>query len=268
MPTKHTSFENHRVAYWEAGSGPPLLLLHGVGPGTSMAGNFGPALEPLAERFHIFGPDLIGFGDSERRSEPPYFEVDLWVRQGLAMLDLMPPGPVGLLGHSLGGVLAIKIAARTDRVSKVLTSSTIGAPFALTGALDQFWTIPADRPALVSAMRNMVHDTAALTDAMIDMRWNLLTQPGYADYFVDMFAGDRQALLDQAILSNDDVAHFKAALMMLHGFDDQGCPVEKTTVPVAARLGADALLLSRCGHNLPRERTQDYLAAIYRFFQS
>jgi 2-hydroxymuconate-semialdehyde hydrolase len=266
MAAKRTKFGQYGVHYWEAGSGPPLLLLHGVGPGTSMVGNFGPVLEPLAEQFHLFGPDLIGFGDSDRRAEPPYFDVELWVRQGLAMLDLMPPGPVGLLGHSLGGVLAIKIAARTDRVTKVLTSSTIGAPFRLTAALDQFWTIPNNRAALVAAMQRMVHDQAALTEAMIDGRWQLLTAPGYADYFVDMFAGDRQHCLDQGILTNEDVRNLKAEVLMLHGFDDQACPAELTTIPVAARLKADAVLFGRCGHNLPRERTKDYLDNVFRFF--
>jgi hypothetical protein len=37
----------HQVHYLEGGSGFPLPMLHGVGPGTSVMGNFGPVLEPL-----------------------------------------------------------------------------------------------------------------------------------------------------------------------------------------------------------------------------
>ena len=73
----HTSIEGHNVHYWEGGSGFPILMLHGVGPGTSIMGNFEPVLTPLTNRYHVFASDLIGFGQSDRKMHQPYFDVSL-----------------------------------------------------------------------------------------------------------------------------------------------------------------------------------------------
>lgn len=267
LESKFAEIEGHRVHYWEGGSGFPILMLHGVGPGTSIVGNFGPVLEPLAERYHVFACDLIGFGESERKATPPYFDVDLWVRQGLAMLDLMPAGDCGVAGHSLGGALALKIASRNARVTKALTSCSVGAGYPLTEALDRFWSLPVDRADLGRAMAAMVSDPANVSDEMIEGRWEMLQQPGYGAYFAEMFAGDRQRFIDHAVLSGSELAAIGAEVMMIHGRDDHPCPPDVTTMAIAKTLTeADVRLIGRCGHNLPRERTEAYLEAANALF--
>jgi 2-hydroxymuconate-semialdehyde hydrolase len=267
MESKYFSFEDYRVHYFEGGSGLPILMLHGVGPGTAIMGNFQPVLEPLAARFHIFAMDLIGFGNSDRKKTAPYFDADLWLHQALALIDKMPAGPIGIAGHSFGGALAMKLASRSDRIIKVMTSSSIGAPYRLNDALDGFWTIPADRAALRKSMERMVDSPAVLTDAMIEGRWDLLAQPGYSEFFAEMFTPPRQRFIDAGVLTDEEIAGLKVDLLMLHGRNDQGCPAEQTTLKVAERIPtADVVLLGRCGHNLPRERSAAYLDAAFRFF--
>jgi 2-hydroxymuconate-semialdehyde hydrolase len=78
LESKYTEVDGVRAHYWQGGSGFPLLMLHGVGPGTSSQGNYGPVLEPLAARCHIVAPDLIGFGGSHRKRTQPYFDIELW----------------------------------------------------------------------------------------------------------------------------------------------------------------------------------------------
>lgn len=267
MDSKYTTFEGHKVHYWEGGSGFPVLMLHGVGPGTSIMGNFAPVLAPLSERLHVFATDLIGFGNSDRKSARPFFDVELWVRQAIAMLDLMPPGPVGIAGHSLGGALALKAAARSSRIVKVLTSCSVGASYTVTEALNGFWSRPADKAALRRSMERMVYAKEALTDEMIDDRWKLLNTPGYPEYFGELFAEPHQRLIDQAVLSDSELAGIKAKVVMLHGRDDQPCPPDLTTLTIARKLtAADVHLLGQCGHNLPRERSKDYLAHAFALF--
>ncbi len=52
--------------YLEAGSGEPLLLLHGSGPGVSAWTNWRRVMPAFAEKFHVLAPDLAGFGYTER----------------------------------------------------------------------------------------------------------------------------------------------------------------------------------------------------------
>ena len=268
MDARTIKIEGHEVHYLEAGSGLPLLMFHGVGPGTSAMGNFEPALEKLVERYRVIAIDLIGFGESARKAAPPYFDVDLWLRQGLAMIEaLAPDGPIGLAGHSLGGALVLKIAARNARVAAVLASSAIGTKFRVNDALNAFWDWPADRDALRAALTNMAFDQSALTDEMIDGRWKVLNQPGYAEYFAELFGGDRQRYLDAAIVTPEEAAGINARVTLIHGRDDKPCPAEKTALVMSGLLPkADVVLLGQCGHNLPRERTADYLAAAFALF--
>jgi len=268
MHAYFTQIEGFRIRYWEGGDGFPVLMLHGVGPGTSTVGNFGPVLELLEEHCRVIAIDLIGFGDSERKKEGPFFDMDLWVRQGLAVLDHFTGGKrCGLIGHSLGGALALKIASHAPQVTKILTSSSIGASYPLNDTLDAFWTLPRDSDELRRIMENMVFNQTAITDEMLELRWEMLSQPGYGDYFADMFAGDRQALIDAAVVGDEEAALITAAITMLHGRNDKPCPADQTTLVVADKLPrADVILLSECGHNLPRERTDDYLAAARALF--
>ncbi len=267
LASRLTEFDGIKVHFWEGGSGFPFLMLHGVGPGTSIQGNFGPVLEPLATKFRIVATDLIGFGNSGRKPAPPYFDVELWVRQAEAMLDLLPPGPCGVAGHSMGGAVALELAARCPRITKVLTSSSVGAPYVLPMALDAFWSAPAETGALRAAMQRMVHDPAAVTDAMIEDRLRFLSGSDYATYFADMFAAPRQRYLDAGVITDAEFAAIRAKVVMLHGRNDQPCPAAETTIKLAARLAdADVHLLGQCGHNLPRERPAAYIAAADALF--
>lgn len=268
MLTSHkTDFESIQVHYWAGGSGFPILMLHGVGPGTSIQGNFGPVLEPMAAHCRIVAMDLAGFGASGRKAAPPYFDVELWVRQAEAMLKLLPDGPVGVAGHSMGGAIALKLAAKHPRIVKVLTSSSVGTRYDLPDALDQFWGARADKAELKAAMLRMVGNPQAVTDAMIEDRFKLLSGGDYPKYFAEMFAAPRQRYLDQGIISDAELAAIRAEVVMLHGRADQPCPPDLTTLALAAKLPrADVHLLARCGHNLPRERTTDYLVAARGLF--
>lgn len=260
MDSRHAILEGHKVHYWEGGAGFPILMLHGVGPGTSIQGNFAPVLEPLSRQFHIVAMDLIGFGGSERNRNRPYFDVDLWVRQALAMLDVMPAGPVGIIGHSMGGAIALKAAARSNRIVKAMTSCSVGTAYRVNSTLNAFWSPPKDREALRQVMGGMVHSAAAVTDEMIEDRWTLLNQPGYPDYFGELFAEPRQRFIDAAVLTEDEIAAIQAEVVMLHGRDDRPCPPDQTTLVLARKLPrADVHLLGRCGHNLPRERTAAFV---------
>jgi 2-hydroxymuconate-semialdehyde hydrolase len=274
LESRFTDIEGHRVHYLEGGTGFPVLMLHGVGPGTSIVGNFGPVLEPLAEKFHIIAADLIGFGESDAKKTEPLFDVALWVRQGLALLDLLPDilpgGPCGIAGHSLGGALALKIAARAERVTRVLASSAIGTQYEITDALGGFWSLPVDRDGLRAAMARMAFDASAITDEMIEQRWELLQGDGYGAYFASMFAPPRQQYIDAAVLSSEEIATISASgakITLIHGRNDQPCPAANTAMIMARNFPtADLQLLGRCGHNLPRERSADYLSAATSLF--
>jgi pimeloyl-ACP methyl ester carboxylesterase len=97
-----------RVAYREAGTGPPLALLH-----SAMLSHkeFEPIVEGLADRFRVVLPDLPLHGDSEDRSQHPYTQdwfADVFA--GFAREVLGPRPMVG--GHGLGAEIVLHAVTR------------------------------------------------------------------------------------------------------------------------------------------------------------
>ena len=111
-------------------------------------------------------------------------------------------------------------------------------------------------------------DPGAVTDPMIEGRWNLLAQDGYAEYFGTMFGGDRQRYVDAGVVTDAEFAALASKkISLIHGTDDKPCPAELTSVKLAERLPQAKLeLIDDCGHNLPREFTGRYLAAAAALF--
>lgn len=264
---RELKFEGAVARYLEAGEGFPILLLHGVGPGTSCAGNFRFLLGPLADRFHVFAMDLIGFGLSDRKSAPPYFDFDLWTRQAQCLLDRMPVGPVGILGHSLSGAIALRLAGANERVAKVFTTGTVGTKYRLSSHLERLWSFPESRTELRASLSTIIHDTSRITDEILDERMEILTRGDYPTYFKAMFGPDKQKLMDSWVLTQQELGGIKARLVMLHGRNDLPCPAEETTLRLAPHLpGADIVLLGNCSHSPAVEFPEKILAMAKALF--
>jgi pimeloyl-ACP methyl ester carboxylesterase len=107
LPVRDGLLESHLR---EAGSGPPLLYLHGAeGP----RAGWPPALATLAERFRVIAPDLPGFGQSsggERMED--LLDLTIYLQD---LLDALGLERAHILGHDLGGMAAAELAAAADR---------------------------------------------------------------------------------------------------------------------------------------------------------
>jgi len=247
-------FGEHRIHCYEGGAGKPLLLLHGIGPGTSIVANFGSVIPPLVERYHIFACDLIGFGGSSRKRTQPFFDFPLWVSQAQFMLDRMPGGDVSILGHSMGGAIALKIGSVNKRVSKIITSGAAGGTLRLNKFVETFWTTPKSREDIRNAMKVGMYDHSAISDQLIEERFRVVSQGDYIPYFEAMLSGDKQKMLDNARMTPEELTAIDADVLVMHGRNDLPCPPEETAQQIYRHIRkGDLLLLHNCGHQIPRE---------------
>jgi pimeloyl-ACP methyl ester carboxylesterase len=130
-PTSHYFYSQRlKLHYvdWGHGEKPPLLLIHG---GRDHARNWDWVAEALRGDYHIIAPDLRGHGDSQWAIGGSYAMVDyvLDVAQLLGALQLFP---VTIIGHSLGGSIALQYAGvYPDRVSRIVAIEGLGPPPAM-----------------------------------------------------------------------------------------------------------------------------------------
>lgn len=238
----------------------PLLLLHGSGPGVSTQGNWRRILEPLAAAHPVYAMDLIGFGRSGRKPSPPYFDPSLWLRQCREMLARIPCERVGIVGHSISGALALKLAASETRVAKVLTTGTMGARFTVNEWTVRTWTFPATRKEMQVAAQGLIHDHTLIDDAYLDARMQVLGANDYGRYFSAMFEGDKQRFVDSVVLTTEELSRIRCDVTMVHGREDRSFPAEPLTLALARQIPqADVVMLGRCSHSIAMEQSDKLL---------
>jgi pimeloyl-ACP methyl ester carboxylesterase len=101
----------------EAGTGEPVLLLHGLG---ATKASFLPTIDALAPSYRAIGVDLPGFGDSDKplfgAYDPPYF-----ARAMTALLDALELDSAHVVGNSMGGRVALELGLEhPDRVNRLV----------------------------------------------------------------------------------------------------------------------------------------------------
>lgn len=169
----------------EAGSGAPVVLLHGGGPGASGLSNFSRNIDALAEHFRVIVPDLPGYGHSSKGvdgSDPFGYLADT-IR---ALLDALGVDRASLVGNSYGGACALRLALDTpERVDKLVLMGPggIGTTRALPTKglnclLGYYGGDGPSREKLEAFIREyLVHDGAAVPDAVIDERYEASIEP-------------------------------------------------------------------------------------------
>ncbi|MFF3017876.1 alpha/beta fold hydrolase [Streptomyces sp. NPDC057939] len=116
--------------------GPGLLLAHGGGG--SVADNFGPILDRLAAAHTVVGVDYPGTGGTPRATEP--LRLDDLADQLVAAADAEGLERFAVLGYSLGGNVAVRIAARyPERVSALVLTATFARAGRGLGPLAGLW---------------------------------------------------------------------------------------------------------------------------------
>jgi pimeloyl-ACP methyl ester carboxylesterase len=117
---RRITLHGHRIAYRQAGSGPLLVLIHGI---TSSSATWVRVMPYLARRFTVLAPDLIGHGSSAK----PRGDYSLGAHAS-GIRDLMLAlghDRASIVGHSLGGGIAMQFSyqfpERTERLALIDT---------------------------------------------------------------------------------------------------------------------------------------------------
>jgi pimeloyl-ACP methyl ester carboxylesterase len=257
--------------YHVAGDGPPILLLHGSGPGVSGWANFRGNLPVFADDFTTYVLDMPGYGKSYSPDGNPLMVAPAAV---LDFMDGLGLDSIPLIGNSMGGAVSARIAAEhPERVSRLATIGGVGlslfSPSPPEGIklLVEFVEDPS-RERLVKWMESMVYDTAILTDEFVQMRWDAATDPVAAADIKKLYNQQLLAAMRSRAGAAESLAmltKIEAPTLIMFGRDDRVTPLDSSLAAMRYIRKCELHVFYDCGHWAMIERKDEFESVVRSF---
>lgn len=237
-----------RTNYHDLGSGSPVVLIHGSGPGVSAFANWRLVMPELSKHRRVLAPDMAGFGFTERRAGAAY-TLDNWVRQAVGFLDALDLPRVDLVGNSFGGALSLALAIRhPKRVRRLVLMGAAGVSFPITPALDAVWGYEPSFENMRRIMDVFAFDRSLINDDLARLRYEASARPGFQESYAAMFPAPRQRWVDALASRDEDIAALPHETLVIHGREDRVIPLENSLRLSRLVPRAQLHVFGRCGH--------------------
>lgn len=260
------------LAYYEAGperaeigGGLPLVMLHGGGPGASSWSNFGPALSGFAEDFRTILVDQPGFGGSDKPSVVGnYYRFS--AAHVLALLDELGIEKVHLLGNSLGGGTAMRLALMApERVGRLVLMGPGGLSLNLFHAdptegvkrLMEFGAAPS-REALRAFISTMVVDQDLVTDELVEERFADATAPGAQQAMASMGMSFWNPETAEDGMLWREAHRLRKHTLLTWGREDRVNPLDGAMAALKLIPKAQLHVFPQCGHWAQIEAAEEF----------
>ncbi|SDM03786.1 alpha/beta fold hydrolase [Arthrobacter sp. ok362] len=270
--TGHITVAGTRLRYRKTGSGEPVLLLHGIGQSLD---DWNEQHERLSERHTVYSVDLPGFAYSERLSGPATLANLADVLP--ALLDALGVhAPLPVIGNSLGGAVAMKLAAdHSDRVSALVlaNSAGFGKEVALVLRLLAFRPLGAllmrpDESASRRTVESLFYDKTVVTDARVGHAFALSQRATHRQTLLDVardlgtISGVR-AEWRTALIGT--LAQSEVPTLVVWGDHDHILPFSHLGAATASLPRSESYVFSNTGHMPQIERPDEFAAVVEDF---
>jgi 2-hydroxymuconate-semialdehyde hydrolase len=259
-----------RIRYLSSGEGPPIVLLHGLG---GAAANWRLVAPDLARECRVIVPELPGHG----RSEPSAAgSLDAFAEAMLAVVDAESALPAPWVGHSFGGVVALRAAAlRPDALTGLVLAATAGITSASRIGEVTVTLIGIARPGRFLGRRRRVVARSRLGRTLAFGWWGVADPAGLDPEMAEAFLAGPPEHTDtltagKVLVAADprrDLHLVTCPCLCLWGANDNWVPLADG-MEYARRLRAPLRTIADCGHLLIGERPDAVLRAVREFVSS
>jgi len=254
---KHIEIHGHRVGYRSAGSGPVVVLIHGM---AGSSATWRAVLPTLAEHFTVIAPDLLGHGASEKpRGDYSLGAFASGVRDLLLALG---HERATMLGQSLGGGVAMQFAYQFPERCERLVLASSGGLGDEVNILLRLLALPGAEYALAVGCNHWVHDVGVTIGSWL-ARVGLQASPNLEQIWQSYgsladaetrtaFAHTLRSVVDVAgqRVSASDRLYLAAAVptLIIWGDHDRIIPVEQGRATHDAIPGSRLEIFAGAGH--------------------
>ncbi|MBK5215973.1 MAG: alpha/beta fold hydrolase [Propionibacteriales bacterium] len=266
----------HRRAYRMMGSGPALLLLHGLGCDSS---TWFPVMHKLAENFTVLAPDLLGHGESDKPDAD--YSLGGYANGMRDLLTILGIDKVTVVGHSFGGGVAMQFAyqfpERTERIALVSTGGlgpevtpfirflTVPGSGAVVGA-STIWPL---RPLVAAGLRGLsklplaatrdLDEVAAIYESFADPRARRAVQrvTGHVLNWRRQYV----TMTDRAYLAQ------WMPVLVIWGKEDFVIPSSHAETVSAYAPNAEVHVFEKSGHFPHKDHPDEFIALLLAFIE-
>jgi pimeloyl-ACP methyl ester carboxylesterase len=250
-----------RTQFIDAGSGPPVILLHGVGF-TSGGDSWWPIVGPLSTRLRVLAPDFMGWGLSDRFDREYSFAylVD-FVREFQDALGLERSHVVG---HSMGGWIATLLAYESpQRIDKLVLVAAGGAATRTLASMTSF--SPPSREQIETQLRNTVKVPEADFSTLADRAFEKTQVPGAVEAYQKILNHMNDPEHRRRYNTLRRLPHIHVPTMIVWGREDKVNALELGEQLHSGIAGSRLEILDDCGHFVPTEKPQDLSRPLLEF---
>jgi len=256
-----------KLHYLEAGQGPPVVLLHGLGGDGS---RWGPNIGPLAKDFHVFALDQIGFGQSDKPLAN--YHTGMLAEFLAGFLQAVGVPKASLVGNSMGASVALYMAVHYPQmVDKIVLADGGGYRSEHPGPRPAPTAADLHRRAIQNSVtreetreffRIMFHNKSLVTDQMVDAQLPMRLRSAFT---ISKIQESGETGLGS--LSEAEVRGVKTPTLILWGkYDELANPAGADRLEQAIA-GAKKIMIDDCGHMPQLEKADEFNRLVRDFLK-
>mgnify|MGYP000577898591 CR=1 FL=1 len=256
----------YNTNYHDIGEGEVVLFIHGSGPGVSAYANWRLAMPTLAENFRVIAPDMAGFGYTQRIEDTTY-DMDVWVKQAIDLMDALNIEKFNIVGNSFGGALALALTINyPERFNKIVLMGAVGVYFDLTYGLDKAWGYTPSIENMKELLDIFAYDRSIVTDDLAKMRYEASIRTGFQESFSSMFPSPRQDGVDSMQSDENEIRKIDKETLIIHGREDKVIPVQNSIRLNQLIKKSQLHIFGECGHWSQIEHNARFNKLLFDFF--
>ncbi|QSR29106.1 alpha/beta hydrolase [Nocardioides sp. S5] len=256
-----------KTRYWEAGSGEPLILIHGGGAGADARGNWFRSAPLLSPHFRVIAYDMVGFGQSVPDDSNFAFTQPARIEHLSNFLDAIGLKQASFVGNSMGGATALGLAMRDP--SRITTLTLMGSAGLTREFSAELSTMLDYTEPSVDGMRRIVsaltHPRFQPSEQLIQYRYQLTNDRRIMDAYRATMTWIREQR--GLFYPEDDIARVKSKTLVICGREDQVVPLDLSVRFHQLLENSRLYSIPQCGHWAMLEHPEELATAVTDFIK-
>jgi 2-hydroxy-6-oxo-6-(2'-aminophenyl)hexa-2,4-dienoate hydrolase len=266
--SRYVNADGIRTHYFEEGSGPVLVLLHGGGAGADSYGNWRATLSSFAKHYRTIAVDMVGFGKTDK-PDPATFEFSQAARVAhlRSFLQAMEIPSAMFIGNSMGGATALGLAAQyPETVKKLILMGSAGLNTRIHDDLLPVINYDFSRQGMHRLIRALVNENFAIDEALVEYRHSNSLEPDTRR----AYGATMKWIREQGGLfyAPEVIRRVACPTLVLSGKNDKVVPLENAYRFLELIDRSWGYIIPHCGHWAMIEHPDDFAHASINFLRT